>query len=209
MTKGIKLVILFLVSMIGIIVLVYFFFFWRNKKQIPPTSLEKENQGQLLDISSERLIRGGNTTSQEEGIVADSEKNLLQKNSQTQNNFSQELSSLAFLFVERFGSFSNESHFQNWRDLEILMTDSMKNWVEKQISKNIGKNQESTQNRTTTKALSVKSFDLDNNKNVALFLITTQRKEVVSAKENVYYQDIEIQFLKEGVNWKVDSVFWK
>lgn len=121
-----------------------------------------------------------------------------------------ELSRIATSFAERYGSYSNQSNFENITSLQVYMTDSMKNWSSQFIKSN-------KQNALasaiyygiTTKAISTK---LDNfTDKEADFTITTQRKEATGTTDNakIYYQDISIKFAKEQGVWKVEEAEWQ
>lgn len=112
-------------------------------------------------------------------------------------------------FAERFGSFSNQSDFQNIRDLFPFMTESMKNWAENYIeAQRAGMNVEIYYG-ITTKAISRKFLDFSENS--AKVLVSTQRRESTGAmtNERIVYQDMELELVKAGEEWKVDGAKWK
>jgi hypothetical protein len=116
---------------------------------------------------------------------------------------------LASSFAERFGSFSNQSDFQNIRDLFPFMTASMQNWAESYIETQRAGISSGTYAGVTTKSLSRKFLSLS--ENAAEILVSTQRREStgVMANETVTYKDMELKLVKEGEDWKVDGVWWR
>jgi len=116
---------------------------------------------------------------------------------------------LASSFSERFGSFSNQSDFQNIRDLFPFMTASMKNWAENYIEVQKAGGSYDVYSGVTTKSISRKILSI--NDDSAEILVSTQRREFTGtmANENVIYQDIELKLVKEGEEWKIDGVWWK
>lgn len=113
-------------------------------------------------------------------------------------------------FAERFGSYSNQSNFQNIRDLQIFMTDSMKRWSENYINSFTARDN-SIYYGVTTKALNAQLIKYSEDKEAEI-LVKTQRRESVgnTANSTISYQDISIKLKKErGDIWKVDGAFWE
>lgn len=114
-------------------------------------------------------------------------------------------------FVERFGSFSNQSNYQNLEDLQPFMTPTMKTWAEEKIRDARSKAISALYRGVTTKVLSYIMTSFDDAHGTAEFKITVQRKELVGTETNfkVYNQDIVVQLSKvEGV-WLVNSAQWQ
>lgn len=123
-----------------------------------------------------------------------------------------DLERMASAFAERFGSFSNQSDYGNIRDLQIFMTDSMKNWSENYIS---GARAEKTQTSIyygiVTKAISSQAKQFDSDAGLAEILVKTQRRESAGTAGNssVFYQDIMIKYAREQSVWRVDGIYWQ
>lgn len=124
----------------------------------------------------------------------------------------EDLKRLAASFVERYGSYSNQSGYANIRDLEIFMSGAMKIWAESYI--------EQTRNQNTptdiyygiiTKAVVVETKNFDENSGQANFLVKTQRKESigVGANARTFQQDASVSMVKESGVWKVSKVKWE
>ena len=119
----------------------------------------------------------------------------------------EDLKQMAFAVSERFGSYSNEGNFGNINDLKIYMTDSMKLWADNYIEEQSEKEYIGNYYGITTTALvgEVTEFNDDS----ASVIVTTKRKEVKDQQENVYNQDIIINFNKVGDEYKVDDAYWQ
>lgn len=114
--------------------------------------------------------------------------------------------SLARFFIERIGSYSNQSDFQNVDDVKPLMTARVQTWAE-------GLKKQGTAGGgyrgVTTKALSLEVIDWKS-KQSAVMRVSTQRQEQQDgAADRVYYQDAEVNLVYQGDGWLVDGVYWK
>ncbi|MDD5043523.1 MAG: hypothetical protein PHD51_02525 [Patescibacteria group bacterium] len=119
---------------------------------------------------------------------------------------------LASAFAERFGSYSNQSDFNNIRDLQIFMTDSMEEWSESFIEDSRVKSGDSSiYYGITTKALKAELSEYDEAGGTAEILVKTQRREAMGDTGNakIYYQDILIKLKKEGDIWKINGAWWQ
>lgn len=117
---------------------------------------------------------------------------------------------LSFMFVERFGSYSNQGGTVNIADLKPLMTAAMAKWADDFIKSVESKNKPTDPYAgVTTRALvaDVKNF-IENN--AAEVLVSTERIEYDNNGEKAkYYQDIAVKILYQGDEWKVDSIKWQ
>lgn len=133
-----------------------------------------------------------------------------------------DLARMASAFAERFGSFSNQSDYGNIRDLQIFMTDKMKSWSENYISEaRASRGDTSIYYGIVTKSILSQAKQFDSDIGQAEILVKTQRREStgplrpsssearVSGNSAAFYQDIIINYLKEGSVWRVDAVYWQ
>ncbi len=115
-------------------------------------------------------------------------------------------------FAERFGSYSNDGNFENVIDLYPLMTSSMKSWAENYVVKMRAEIQKQTYEGTTTKAMSVSFNSLNVDEGAAETVVKTQRTEIKTVNgaqsERVYYQDLRLELVKVGDEWKIDGAYW-
>lgn len=115
--------------------------------------------------------------------------------------------SISKTFVERYGSYSNESNFANIKDVLPIMTTSFAKKSQEFID---GSTAPKEVYGVTTRVITVKVDSIDEEVGTAKVLITTQKEESVesSVESLVRYQDIELNLLKEAGVWKIDSATW-
>ncbi|MDD5040018.1 MAG: hypothetical protein PHY34_02605 [Patescibacteria group bacterium] len=111
---------------------------------------------------------------------------------------------LANFFTERYGSYSSEAKYQNILDLRPYMTATMQSVSEDFIRVQLARG-ETAFASVFTKVVSTKDVEIAGTR--ANVVLSTQRAEQGTAK-GTYYQDIELQFLKEGNSWLVDEATW-
>ena len=116
---------------------------------------------------------------------------------------------IAAAFAERFGSFSNQSNYENIIDLKVYMTDSLIKWADGYIADAQKKPGTAEYAGTTTRAIKSDVTEFDETKGAAKVVVKTQRQPSTSAgAQAVYYQDFILDFVKDGDIWKVDNVKW-
>ncbi len=158
-----------------------------------------------MDVSAIPLV--SNTV---EIAKTDGEETVL--GSSKQGDLGSELTRVAATFSERFGSFSNESDFENIADLSVLMTQAMAKWTKESNIPALKKqyNSQTEYYGVETRAMSVKVKKMDTEGGKAEFLVVTQRNEVFGAQPSVArYQNIIIRMVKEDVDWKIDYAKWE
>ncbi len=124
----------------------------------------------------------------------------------------EELKRLSSSFAERFGSYSNQSNFENIINLKVYMSKRMQRWADQFVAASlVGNPDNSIYYGLTTKALSVNTNVFDTKKGTAEFIVSTQRREATGSSSNitVFYQDILIKYAKEDGAWKVDEAIWQ
>ena len=121
-------------------------------------------------------------------------------------NGSSDVISLSKSFVERYGSYSNEAEFANLVDVLPLMSDSFASETEDFIESAVAPEE---YYGVSTQIVTVSV--LSQSESQATVLLTTQREEANGSPQNtsVYYQDIELVFVKEGGEWRVNSATWR
>ncbi len=196
-----------LIIAIGLIVLalvIYFTFFFQAPAA--PEVLPNET------VTSTPQLENGPTT----GTTTPSDK---PRNQQTYN-LSQEtphqfnindLTKMASIFAERFGSFSSQSDYGNFTDLKIFMTDSLQNWVDTYIQKIKAAYSSKTYYGIVTKALTTEVKSFDDKAGSADIIVTTQRSESTEKINGgtPYRQNLELKFKKIGNDWLVNEVYWQ
>ena len=113
-------------------------------------------------------------------------------------------------FVERYGSYSNQSNFENIENLYPFMTARMQASAKAFVAGEQAKrNGVVLYTGVTTRALSTRISS--QSAAGALVRIKAQRTESATGIKDprVYYQDIEIVLKSQGGEWKVDEAEWK
>lgn len=120
-----------------------------------------------------------------------------------------QLVKLVAAFVERYGSYSNQSDYENLEDLMRIMSDDLKNWAENFVAdKRAAGIDETVYYGITTKVLKVDIVAYEDVLGRATFKASTQKREVVGSTVNakVYYKDVNVEMIKEGGIWKVNTI---
>lgn len=125
-------------------------------------------------------------------------------------NLELEIRRLAQLFIERYGSFSNQGNYENISDLYPLMTSNMR-----RVSSAYAEEQKRVHPSggvyygLTTKARSSQIVSVKENR--ATIKVNTQREESsgVSGTSKIMYQSATLSLARLGDEWKVDDVDWE
>ncbi len=123
-----------------------------------------------------------------------------------------QLTKMAASFSERYGSYSNQSDYENLEDLLPFMSSSLKLKTENFIrEKRASGGDAAIYYGITTKALKSEATEFLPETGTAKFKISTQRQETVGASVNarVFYQEVEMTLIKESGIWKVNEVAWQ
>ena len=127
------------------------------------------------------------------------------------NTNANDVAKLSASFAERLGSFSNESNYRNFEDLNIFMTASMRAWAEEYVEKMRADNPyNGVYYGITTKAINTEVKSFNETQGNAEVIIVTQRREVkLDGGENNYQQNLRLTFLKQNGQWLVDGAYWE
>ncbi len=122
-----------------------------------------------------------------------------------------DVAKLAASFAERLGSFSNQSDYSNFDDLNIFMTETMRAWSKDYVEKTRAENPyNGTYYGITTKSISTEVKSYDEDKGTAEVIIVTSRREVkLDGGENNYQQNLRLVFAKQNDQWLVDGAYWE
>ncbi|PIR92783.1 hypothetical protein COT99_04355 [Candidatus Falkowbacteria bacterium CG10_big_fil_rev_8_21_14_0_10_43_10] len=122
-----------------------------------------------------------------------------------------DLKRIAGSFIERYGSYSNQSGYTNIRDLEIFMSQPMQNWARDYVEQTKAKEAANEiYYGISTKAVVVETQQFSESGSKAEFIVKTQREESIGVGANVrgFQQDAAVYLVKEKGMWKVDRVVW-
>lgn len=110
-------------------------------------------------------------------------------------------------FAERYGSGTNQNDFRNVIEAETWGTKDFIDYLNRQIAQSRLSQPTTPYHGFITKALSVKISSLKTTS--ASVTVTTQRQETIGPTTKTYYQDLGLDFLKDGSTWKINAAAWK
>ncbi|PIY96822.1 MAG: hypothetical protein COY66_02750 [Candidatus Kerfeldbacteria bacterium CG_4_10_14_0_8_um_filter_42_10] len=208
MNKNLKVVFIVVAALtviLTIVALVVAFLTADKKGTNQNTNVTITNEGQTTNITpgntSITNTNGGNTNTSVTNT----------NDAEPTTTVEASLKTTASNFTERFGSYSNDSNFENITKLAIYMSESMQEWADNYVEEQQADNQpDAAYYGITTKVLSTKTVSLDENKGTAEFTVSTQRRETSGNQDaKVFYQDLSIKFIKESGSWKVNEANWQ
>jgi hypothetical protein len=111
-------------------------------------------------------------------------------------------------FVERFGSFSNESEYKNIQDVMSMATPALQTKLAA-LAEEAKKTANSGYYGISTTVISVKATSTTDTQ--VKLTITTLRSESIDSPANTTQrsEDIKLTLLKDGEDWLVDSYEWQ
>ncbi|MBU0879587.1 hypothetical protein KKH00_02115, partial [Patescibacteria group bacterium] len=198
-TVGIIIVITGLLLIVGII---YVIFFYKFTSQQPEVAIEESSA--ILEQQKKPV---------EQSIAVPPTGTIIKVAPIKKTEINQDdLARIASAFAERFGSFSNQSDYENIRDLRLFMSFKMQTWADNYISQAQASHQQTAiYYGITTKAITTEVKQFNSESGQAEILIKNQRKEATGTTVNAstFYQDIIIKFVREKGAWKIDSAIWQ
>ncbi len=179
----------------------------KQEKREPVVSRNKSSYNIPIETengSTERIIELQNQKS----VVISAKEELAENNISATE---EQLKRTSSLFIERFGSYSNQSNFSNVSDLKIYMSANMKKWADDFVEKNNIDRDVSVYYGITTKSISQKIEFINEEDGEAKILVNTLRRESGGnlSEDNSFYQEVSVRFVLEKNFWKVDSANWK
>ncbi len=161
---------------------------------------QKDNQPVIVEEPMAKTSQQVKKDKTENQIVDNLEKKVAGK-SQEEISLEAKILGSARFFIERYGSFSSQADWQNLKDLEPFVTDSMYQGFENVMNRaQTGEKYYSL----STKVLSAKINDFADGE--AWVLANTQKQENNNGQESVFYQEIEVKLISVGDDWLVDDV---
>jgi len=205
-TRKVKLILIVLL-IIAVMLLGVFWFLSNQSKQNNSIVDLNNTQNNIVEETPDKI----NNAEGAKKLISEKEiEEYISKVSETDRLKSQ-LQKIAVAFTERYGSYSNQSNFENLEDLTVFMTRSFKSNTENFVdSRRRQQRDSSIYYGMTTKVLNskVEIFSVDTN--FVKFNISTQKQEMIgsSANANTFYQNAEIELKQEAGVWKVDKITW-
>lgn len=114
-------------------------------------------------------------------------------------------STIARVFVERFGSFSNQADYENIVSVKSIATNSLQSQLESIMSK---EQDTDVYYGISTRVLSINEVSTTDTEEI--LEVMTQREESIESPANatIRYQTIKLTLVKVGSSWLVDSFEW-
>lgn len=111
----------------------------------------------------------------------------------------------SFAFAARYGSYSNDTRWQNIRDVYYLLTPRMQSVMDSLISSNIP--------QAGYYSVSTRPLFLNINSQSstsAAVTVKTQKQETfsINGQDVISYQDLNLNLIKTGTEWQIDSAEW-
>ncbi|PKM91082.1 hypothetical protein CVU82_03430 [Candidatus Falkowbacteria bacterium HGW-Falkowbacteria-1] len=200
--KKIKKILIFL--FIVLLALVVYFLFFSKNKRLPFTKgpSVKETTKTPEEEFNEMV------ESQKNKIIYTFDEKLESSRVWDEDDFKK----MATSFAERFGSYSNQSNYENVSDLTSSMTKEMKSWADSYVRdlKNNSDYSGSYYGITSKAFVGAQIENFSPESGSVDVLVSLQRFENKgSGEETTFNQDILITYIDEGGEWLVDSAVWK
>lgn len=196
---GISIIVIGLIALLAII---YFLFFFGSS---PEEITDPEEKEQPI-TNNLPVIEEEEKTETRRAVININERPQVEEVTEG------DLKQIAMSFVERLGSYSNQSNYANIQELKLFMSSSMKRWADNYIKEEKMKSADYTiYYGMITKAVSGNIENFDDDTGRAEIVIGTQRRMATGTMANVvsYQQNIVVKFIREGGAWKVDSAEWE
>lgn len=110
-------------------------------------------------------------------------------------------------FSEQYGSGSNQNDFANLVVAQRWGTKGFNEFLNRSIVQQRQTNVTTPFHSFVTQAL-VMNITAHTTQ-IAAVTVSTQRQETTGQAAKTYYQDIQLNFLKEGSDWRVNAAAWK
>jgi|GEM_PF-1583727 len=183
MTKNKKLSVIFIIVVVIVLIAVAVFFLVKGKKQaLGPSSAEQTEE-------SEDSAAGVASGTKEQ--VVESTEDALKAKLAIETRF----------FIERYGTYSSDGDYGNFRALKGQMTDDLFSRVIVNVDL---KDRVDGFYSLETKVLNVELKEFGEDKIV--FSASIQEKELESGETTISGKTAELTFIKDGNEWKADEI---
>jgi len=124
-----------------------------------------------------------------------------------------DLEKRALLYSERLGSYSSQSDYGNFSDLQIYMSANMRTWADNYVAE-LRQGSLTSANEyygIITKSLIATTEKFDNKTGQAKITVETERRESGSdgSVGTPYRQKIDLDFVKVNGEWLIDKAYWQ
>ena len=196
---GIAVIIL---GLIIIILIIYFAFVKKDKDKNEPIIIETPIVELPLPTGDDLTNSGDQPRSWQPNLNAEADHVFNET----------DLEKRAKAFAERFGSYSNQSNYSNFSDLEIFMTKSFVEWSKSYVEE-LRETAPSYEvyYGISTRALTTELISFDEATGQAEINVLTERSESSADGGDLepYQQTILLEFNKLANDWLVDAAYWE
>ncbi|MFH2104919.1 MAG: hypothetical protein ABII72_01650 [Parcubacteria group bacterium] len=176
-------------------------------------SLDTESTIETSTTDEEQGTEETTTNTAEESTnaaISTNETNLSTTDTQSSSTEESQVLELAETLAEIYGTYTNKDKqsYKNLQDIKPYVSQKMATWIDGKTS-----GPTSTSDGAfygiTTKALS--SAAIDSSSTSYKVLVTCQQEEITEVTKSPQkdYQLLEMYFVKESKEWKLDGAFWK
>ncbi len=199
--RNLALLSLIVVCALAVGLLVYYLIFYNFNK-----SNDSQNVEPVVKIPTATLIT--NTPQTKE--TSTNTPNQIQP-STTDEIVQQDAGQVAKIFVQRFGTYSNQEGAEQFSDLKLFITAKMQTWVDNQIDKILGSQTDyKIPHSVRTQVVSVKILSLDKASGTATVMVGARRTDQTGdAAPKISNPEIKVEMVKAGKRWQVDSIVWQ
>ncbi|MBT4433386.1 hypothetical protein HOC90_03475 [Candidatus Falkowbacteria bacterium] len=136
----------------------------------------------------------------------------INKNTEIVSPQEMQLKSIIVLFAERLGSYSTDTYnFSNLTEVRYLTTNRMQNEIDG-LMKNSLLKKDVEYYGVTTRAISVKILDLEDDSSIIQAIVSCQKEETKGDQKpttKIKYQNLKIKLIKSGDKWLIDEAIWE
>ncbi|MBI5732165.1 MAG: hypothetical protein HY982_02275 [Candidatus Magasanikbacteria bacterium] len=181
-----------LATVLSVILIIILIIVWRGQKQTKTAAEEKTG------VSAVGSLSPAGPGEEIKKIVTPAEVKAVSREQLIKNRVKN--------FVERFGSYSPEADFSNFKEIEPMATAAVAAWL-KTYPEDLAKKAPVGFEGVTTRVLTQKIISADALN--ATVIASAQREETVSGAASVGYKDILVKLVWQGDQWLVDGVYWQ
>lgn len=122
-----------------------------------------------------------------------------------------DLAQRARAYAERLGSFSTQSDYGNFTDLQMYMTPSMRAWADTYVAEQKASAKSGSYYGIEAKALTAEVKSFNDSAGTAQIIVTAERRTSTTeiGGGEPYLQKLDIGFLKINGEWLMDKAYWE
>ena len=198
--RNLALLVLIIVCALLIGLLIYYFVFYNFDK----SGTKQVSESVVVTPPATLITNNPSDTGKIETAIP----NSAQLSAEDQS-VQQDAGQVAKIFVERFGTYSNQAGAEQFSDLSLFVTAKMQTWVNGEVAKIIS-NQTDYRISHIVRTQAVSSKVSATNSDTATVIVGTRRTDQTGDEEpKISNPEIKLEVIKAGKRWKIDSVVWQ